>query len=72
MLPRVRVQGGVRLSFSPQVYGPWEVQKVWVASGRHVAFSSSEGFAQLQMAQIPPGWQAESWGVALASPVWRA
>lgn len=39
-----------------------------LASGWHAGFSHSESSEQLQMAQFPPGWKAESSGVAQESP----
>lgn len=38
----------------------------------HAGFCGSEGAAQLQRARFPPGWWADSWGVAQGSTIWRA
>lgn len=37
--------------------------KCVVGFRQHGGFSHSAGFAQLQMAQYPSGWQVESWAV---------
>lgn len=69
MLSRGRGSGSVSDSgFCGQGWPP----EVGLALGRHGDFSRSEGTAQVQIARFALGWQVDSWGVALGSPIWRA